>query len=229
MSKRRFFKKRRKSGLTVKKLDKKIKKLAKKIEVKEKSSLITLQLTGGTDTDFPLNELARGTATGQRVGDQVHMKRLMMTIQLLIPQLDLEGTDTTTAWNLEYKQDSMRVILLIDKQNNNSDAAPVISTILENAGNQAQKIKSQYDYMFVNGPYNRRRYKILYDRVHVLSQFGPQEKFIRINKSLNHKVNFSTDNGNGTDIVDNKIVIIFIPEGNQIEVAYSSVIFYTDA
>ncbi len=222
-------KRKRRPRASVKRVNKKVNRLIRSIETKEKTTLAGIQLTGGTDTSFTLNEMIRGTATGQRAGDQIVMKRLMITVRLLIAELLLNGTDTTVPWTLTYKQSSIRVIAYLDKTNNNNIAAPATSTILENAGSQAQKIKSQYDYMFVNSKYSLGRFNILYDRVHVLSQNGVQEKFIKINRALNHKVNYSTNNNDGTDIIDNRVHILFVPVDDQISIAYSSVIFYSDA
>ncbi len=223
-------KRKRKPRVSVKKVNKKLNKLIRSIEIKEKNTLASLQLTGGSDTSFTLNEMERGNANGQRAGDQIVMKRLLITVRLLIPELLFNATDASqTNWTFSYKQSSMRVIVYMDKQNNNASPAPATNTILENAGNQAQKVKSQYDFMFVNHKYNILRYNILYDRVHVLTQNGHQEKFINIRKSLNHKVNYSTNNNNPTDIIDNRIHILFIPVDDQIQIAYSSTIFYSDA
>ena len=220
-----FLARKRKSKLTLKKVDKKIQSLKRLIEIKEKETLSALELTGGTDSNFALNFMQRGEANGQRIGDQITLKKLMVTLHMLIPKLDLDITST----DITYKQTSMRVLAVIDKKNNNSGAAPVISQILKNAGNQFQKIKSQYDYMFVNSKHSIGKYKILYDRVFNFTQNNIQERIVSFSRSLNHKVNFSTNNNDGTDIIDNKVELIFIPLNDDIMIGYSSVIFYADA
>ncbi len=214
--------------VTVAKLNKKVNKMRSKVEIKELNKIEVMQNTGGTDSAFTLNTLVRGNASNQRIGNKIYMKLLELKYRLKIFANVYNGTDTNINWTLGYDQDTVRVLVILDRQNNNGSSV-VINEILENAGTQSQKIFSVYDYKFVDSLRDTQRYKILYDRVHYLSQNISQDINVRKFISLNHKVSFSDGNtGTATDIINNAIRIVFVPSLNNAEFGFSTNLWYSD-
>ncbi len=215
----------------VAKLSKKVNKLIAKVEIKENYVTFSDQAWTATDEIFILNGMLRGVLNGQRVGEKIYMKNLEIRIRSRLADSALVGSDSTQpVWTLAYNQQAVRVILIMDKQNN-QQAGLVIGQILQNFATQAEKITSVYDYKFVDSKNQKIRFRILYDRVHILNQNGSrQDLMIKINRRLNHKVNYNDGNaGTGGDIVNNALRLLMIPEFSVGIFDLSAVLKYTDS
>ncbi len=227
-TKKRFFK--RKARVNLKTLNKKVNQIQSKIEIKESNTIESLQTTAGVDQGFILNGLSRGSGNGNCVGEKVYMKQLKLTIR--IKQKNnaiLSGDSTQPTWITEPLDNMCRVIVFINKQNNLGTSVN-INEILASASGQSQKIRSEYDFKFVDSKFEKLQYKILFDRVfYTIQGTSHSDRILRIQRRLNHKVSYtSTNNGNATDIINNALRIVFIPENDNIDFAFSSVLYYSD-
>ncbi len=227
-SKKRFFK--RKAKVNLKTLNKKVQQIQNKIEIKEKNFVQALITTGGADQGFILNGLFRGAGNGNRVGEKVYMKQLKLTIR--IKQKNnaiLSGDSTQATWNTTPLDTQCRVIVFINKQNNLGSSVN-ISEILASAAGQSEKIRSEYDFKFVDSKFEKLQYKILFDRVfYTIQGTIHSDRILRIQRRLNHKVSYtSSNNGDATDIINNALRVVFIPENDNIDFAFSSVLYYSD-
>ncbi len=224
--KRRFNRSKR---LTIAKVNKKVDKLQSKVEIKELDTFQVLALTGGIDNAFSLNTMGRGNQNDQRVGNKVYMKLLELKVRIKLALTDQIGTNTgLDGWTLTYQDGTMRVLLVMDRQNNGA-AGIDVSQLLINSGTQENKIISVYDYKFVDSLRDKIRYKILYDRTFYISQNIVQDIQIRKFIRLNHKVSFNDGNtGSATDIINNDLRLVFIPNNNNLQFSFNTNLFYSD-
>lgn len=226
-----FISRKRRGKLTLKKVDRKVQKIKNSIEIKESAKDVQLSDFASIDREFLINGLVRGNGNGARVGEKITMKHLKVSFRLKqINQLILSTNSTSATWTTQPLTSLVRVIIFLNRQNNLSNTF-AIGEILQNAGSQAQKMQSQYDYKFVDSKNQKLKYKILYDKVFQLIQGQNRSDIVvKVKRALGQKVSFtSSNNGDGTDIVNNKLAILFIPENNTCQFAYTSLLYYTDA
>ncbi len=186
-----------KQSVTVKNLDRRVKILSKRPETKHVSNVESF-------VDIPLgvsfvllNGMIHGDAWGTRDGNQVKMVNIQYKLKLF------NDTILTT---------STRTMLLVAK--NPRSTIPQIGEILSDTSNNTALILSQY----VKGKAFKNNFRILYDRVHVLSGFedGNNTKFVKVNKLLGEKTAYiqGQNNGDITDIENNAVYSIIISDVN---------------
>ncbi len=226
-SKKQFFNRKKKNG-TLKSLNTKVNKIIRSVEIKEKYLLSALTLRAASALLFEFTGMARGTANGQRVGEKIKMKSIDLHVRLQINDALLDGTDTSVAWTLAHSFTQTRILLFIDRQNNASTTQAVNELLIDNASFD-ENITSVYNESFVGTFRNKGRYKILYDRVHYLSQRTIQDKVIKINKSLGQIVRYNTGSaGIGADIIDNNLKMVLINNTGLVTTAVSANLRYED-
>ncbi len=229
MGKKKFFKK--KTKLTLKKVNAKVAKIERSIEVKEfYKTLAETGLTG--DVGIVVNGMQRGDANGQRDANKISCKNVKIQLRMELLSQTLDGTDTTQpTWELDATDNTrVRVMLVVNKQNNLS-AGFLISEILRDAANQVTKQNSQYNYDFVSKE-DRNKYRILYDKSFLFMPLqNGADRVIKINKSLRMNTIYSdSDLGTGADIINNKVELLIIPERlATMRFAFTSVLSYTDS
>ncbi len=211
---------KRKNGLTLKKVNNRVSRMKAKIEIKEKSFVQTAEALPATDTGFVLNGMSRGSNNGSRVADKIYMKNINLNYHLeMKTQLVINDTPLSTF---------VRVLIFVNRQNN-GDTTFDMTEILTDTANQNAKIVSIYEYRFVDKD-EKLQYKILYDKTHFLIQGQNGSGLIkRIKLRLGHKVNYNSSNlATGADIINNKLELVFIPENTNLNVSVSSVLSYSD-
>ncbi len=214
---------------SVKKLSKKVNKLINSQELKQLVKVVSLTSIAGNDTGYSLNGIARGNAVGQRLGNKIFMRKLKIKIRTKLNITAYIGDDSTAAsWSLSYLDGSMRAIIFLDRQNN-GDTGIAISELLSSVASQEDKISSDYNYDYVDNGRDKKRYRILFDKVVYMSQNLKQDVIWKRQFTLNHKVNFNQSNaGTGADIINNDLRLLFIPMNGNLDIAFNSTCFFTD-
>ncbi len=226
-----FLASRRKKKLTLKKVNAKVNKINRSIEIKEFYKTVDeVALTG--DIGVLINAMQKGDNNGQRNSNKISMKRFKIQIRFQIINQNLEGTDSTVPWTLTSANNTrVRIIVVINKQNNLSNTFD-ITEILRDTGTTVAKANSQLNYDFVSAKKQKNKYRILYDRTFM---FMPTEngsdRLIKINRSLNMNTVFNDGNaGTGADIINNKVELLVVPERfTTMRWAFTSTLFYTDS
>ncbi len=221
--------KSRKGNLTVKKLDKKVNKMIRSVEIKEKYIIEELADLNGVSTAFVLNGLQKGSNNGNRIGERIKMKSLLVRYRIKQTSNSIVGTDTTIAWITTPLSCMTRVMIIVNIQNNESDTL-LNSEIYEFNANTTANLLSPYDLKYVGISGERLKYKILYDKTHYSIQGTINSDIVReVKLSLNRSVYYGPgDAGNGLDIIKNKLFILFTPENDNVDHGFSSVLRYTD-
>ncbi len=217
--------------LTLKKVNAKVDKIKRAIEIKEKYKTVAEGALDG-DKGILINDMQKGDNNGQRESNKIQMKYCKIQLRFQITDQDLDGTETTTPWTLTSTDNTrVRVILIINRQNNLSNVFDV-SEILRDSTNTVTRQNSQLNYDFVGAKGQKNKYRVLYDKSF---QFNPimngSDRLIKINRTLNMNTIFSdADNGTGLDIIGNKVELLIFPERlGTMRFAYTSVLFYTDS
>lgn len=224
--KTKYYNKKKKSDHT------KLVSLSRKValftpEVKEKYFTRVYAASTISSTFTPLNILSQGTANGLRLGNQVRLKSMTLNLLANIETKDiLVGTDSTqTAWTLTGTIGELRVIIFCNNQNNNSNTS-TLSEILRYAGSSRAAISSVYNLDFVG---YKRQYKILYDKYFALSNMAaPHFRNLKVTIPLKYVVNFSSNAGDSTDIIDKDIRILIISNSVQVNYQWAVRLRYTD-
>lgn len=148
-----------------------------------------VNLTYATPNFQLLNGLQVGTGPNQRIGRQVTVRSIQLAYSCQVP---------TSSPNIG----SVRVMCYVDRQCNGTIPATLASSILE----------VDPLHLAPRGMDSRRRYKILYDRLHDLSalttggnlSITSARWYYKFRRPL--EVNYNAGNvGNATDIVTNAI------------------------
>jgi len=219
----------RKSKLTVAKLDKKVNKIISSVEIKEHYILQNLTDLGGTSTGFVLNGLQKGTDNGERIGERIKMKSILVRYRIKQNSNSVLGTDTTVAWTSTPLSCMTRIMVIMQIQNNESNVLTNSDIYEFNASTTANLI-SPYDLKYIGISGEQLKYKVLYDKTHLSIQSTMSLDVVReIKLSLNRSVYYGPgDAGNGLDIIKNKLFILFTPENNNVVHGFGSVLRYTD-
>ncbi len=216
----------RTNNMSVKKLNKKVNKIISNVEIKEHYGFSDLALRGASNFTFTLNAMQLGTANGKRIGSKVKMKNIMTNIILTQNALVKNGTDTSVAWTLAWIATQVRVLLVLNRQNNNTMPLPMTELFKRAATNQ-QIMGSVYNQDFVG---KGKKLKVLFDKYYDINNLSaPQFTNIRIFKQVNIVTNYSTDNGDATDIIDNDLRLVFIFQNGAVDMSFDSVLTYTDS
>lgn len=187
-------------GLTLKKVNSKINKLASSVEVKH---LEVADTSGGIDYDLTWNghgiRIAEGISQGDqenaRTGTKVTLKRIEMRFDCY-PGV----TGMPNAFN-GYTPRFARFILFIDKQGNTYDPGWTVAELLQVTG-------SVYS---VTSPQNwdtRKQYRILYDKVVRLTNTSDYAHYWKKTINLgNLNVQYDATSG---DVRTNELVMVAI-------------------
>ncbi len=216
-----------------KSLKKKVTSLARKValnepETKELYTLRQFAVSVANDEFTSLTTCQQGNANGTRIGDKIRLKSVTINILVkLANPNELVGTDSTQGlWSLTGGNEYMRVMLICNKQTNNS-ATNFIGEILENAGSQINKQFSVYDLDTVGW---KKKYAVLYDKlIQVSNMSGSPYANIKIFKKLSYIINYNSDNGDETDIIDKNIQLLIINDASDIDYGFSARVRYSDA
>ncbi len=205
-------------------LQKKVSKLQKSSEVKFRTFTHLFQALTIGETSFLFNGLLKGTSSDQRVGDSV--KLLSIVYRSLITH---QGTDRTF----------VRVILYIDRQNNNVTTFESDEILLNTSSNLDATI-SVFEPMFVG---KNKKYQILFDEYFQVTSgtisgnsgvtanhTGTQshDRIIRKVIRLGHTVRYSGNAGNGLDIINNALRVLYITDDAQASMGHSVKLMYID-
>ncbi len=220
-----------KPKLTLKKVNRKINKLANQIEVKEFYKTIVETALDG-NKGIVLNGMVKGDDNGQRQGNKITMIKIASILRLKLIDNEWDGDDTSIPWVLEAQNASIvRVILLVNKQNN-EDAVFDLTEILRDGTTSVKAQTSMYNIDFVQNSKMKNKYRILYDKAfHLTPNQVGADRIIKINKSLRMNTLFNDLNlGTGGDIINHKVELLILPhKTGTMNYAYNSVLSYTDS
>ncbi len=180
-----------------------VRKLKSVLAIEKKAH--TLTVAGAIDdagSIFQLTNIAQGDTNQLRDGNQ---------IKVLYVGGRIQWTQNDTA-----RITFVRTMIVQDRQQI-ADAAPAVGTVLQSASVNA--------YLNTN---TLGRFKVLYDKVHTLSDTGTEAVFLRVNLPMNSKVRY---NGTAlTDIQKNGIFLLLISTQpiNTPSVASSLRVRFTD-
>lgn len=157
----------------------------------------------------PLNTLNRGTQNNQRIGSRVRLTGLNFRF--------LGATALTGKF---------RVLLLWDKQNNNSNTQVPSATLFDNTTTDADIIISTYNADNVG---KKERFQILYDSGAVdLRSDSMSHKYINKSLRLGQHTSYTGNTGNPTDIDDTCISVYLISDSINVIHGYSVRLSYVD-
>lgn len=199
----------------VKKVEKKVNRIASNIEDKVKFGGVAT-LTGIQSTvpyTVLLNGLSQGTDTGQRMGSEVNWKYIDLRIFLGI------------ATNAFRAESTFRVMLVKEKP----ALGGSLSLTSLFGSTQPESIDT---YNYDNRDF-KTRFMIFYDQVHRVDGIV-FSKFINIKKRLNFKTNYSRGNaGDVTDIDTNSLWLLIFTDyptdTTSLGYKYAYNLFYEDA
>jgi len=155
-----------------------------------------------TGSIYPLTNMAQGTTYNTRDGNSIKLTSLLIRLRTIMNTASNEAT--------------VRFIVFIDKEYNNISTIQV-TDVLENA-----------DYLNPVNHTNGKRFKILYDKYHVMSVTGTQGQYKRIFLKLNHHAKYA-DNSTTNQREGNMFVLAISDQAtNQPGLAYYSRIRFLD-
>lgn len=188
---------------SVKSLDKRIKKINKKAELKHVDTFDNLTAIPTTGLIIPLNLSTQGNTDITRLGDDIQATSIQWRLQIIA--------------DADLLEDSMvRMLIVWDRQPNG--AAFTIAQLLDNTvitGN----LQAPYNHSF------QERFKILHDQTirnnpSVLLDFDvatgssttnqPTRKFVRGKRQLSRTVKYNGNAGTIADIITNSLSAVFI-------------------
>lgn len=176
----------------VARLESKVKNLVKDvdaIEAKNQDAAIAATTFNWTGTLSSLVNIGQGSGVGQRNGDEIQWAGVDFRYHLY--------QSTTNIITMA------RVILLIDFQNQ----LTATSDLLSNTGG-ALACMSMFNRQ------NRARFKVLYDKTHVLDQYDTAQTYVHVNipaKKLKGTTEFQT---NTSTVTKNMLKILYISNIN---------------
>lgn len=212
---------------TVKKLDKRVKKIENEIELKYVDFVNTAFSATAAPAGGLLNAIERGTPPNNRIGNEVRATSVQIRYNIF------------NAIPAEFPQ-IIRVIVFYDRQANGGNPG-FIGASSTNALLDNDVITNP-----VHAPYNqntRMRYHVMYDKVHVLipqsdTQTGlgmvPHEMFIRKHIKLGRKTRYDANNIPAAiaDISTNSLWVMVVADATYADpptMNFSSRFFFKDA
>ncbi len=206
-------------------LQKRVTKLQRSSEVKFKTATHVFAGLDSGNSNFLLNGITKGSNSDQRIGDSVKLLTLVFRSAFVH-----QFTDRTF----------IRIIIYMNRQNNNSSMIDVDEILLNTTGN-LNKIISVFNPRFVG---KGKKYQILSDdsfETHAgaisgnlgstNSNPGQNDHTVHLNKviKLGHIVKFSTgDTGSATDIINHALRILIISNDDQSDYGHSFKLMYLD-
>lgn len=229
----KFYKYKRKSARKKKSNTTKINSLVRKValnapEVKElyKTRPDAASVVG--PITITLNGLRKGVNNAQRIGNKIRLKSLVFNLNArCLDANEKTGTETSTPWTLTATQSEMRVILYMNKINNQSNLVTT-GEVLRFSGSTRDQLVSVYNKSFVGW---KLKYKILYDRHFMINNMGNGRGIISIRKMvpLKNIINYNGDIGDASDIIDNDLRVKIISSSTDMEYSWTTCLRYTDA
>lgn len=131
-------------------------------------------------TIVPLTAIAGGTLNYQRVGDNIRLSNLNLRYGAIMDPLTIHT-------NLR---------ILVFRDNMNLGTIPAVTDVLQVAGSSIAPLSHLYDRAF-----NEKRFTVLYDKMHQMSNTGTNgfaaSRNIKLNSIVNYMGPLSTDEGKG--------------------------------
>ncbi len=117
--------------------------------------------------------------------------------------------------------------MLIKVVQNNNVATFTSTEIFHNSSTTIQMLNSMYNKDFVG---RGKKYRILYDKYFTISNLSgsPSKRKINIFKKLGIDAIYTANNGDGADILKNRIDLLFVTASNEMNVGYRSLIRFKD-
>lgn len=185
---------------------KKLAKRVRKLEVSKERKTIDSQVTNQASNTVPvfiqLTNIVQGNTDITRIGNKI-----------MITGVQLKYTVTDTVTN------PVRIMLVLDKQTNGALLAA--NDILEDSTTGDAIIS----------PRNRDeslRFRVLYDKVHLISVNGQASAFVSKFIKLNVPVKFDGNAGDITDLTSNSLVIMHVATVAAASLNLFCRVFFTD-
>lgn len=210
---KRKYKKYKKNGLTLKKLDYKIKKMARNQESKIFDTIRNDQTTQADGIFWTINNMAQGIEVTERIGDKASISYVKLDFVCKI-----QSTDPASL---------VRIIVFLDKQNE----ITTVTDILE-FSNPITVIGGIQSYQSEYYRDTRKNYKIIKD---IKLQMNPTDKLM-VSKKVKFRCNINTLFQNAsTTIQTNSIKVLALSTADTVSGAvppqlymYSRVFFKDD-
>ncbi len=200
--------------------------MIRNVEIKDLYDGSSISQRTNSTHSFTLNEIQQGTSDQARIGEKIKLLNLTISLYLELFSPELEGTETSTPWTLTGTTADIRIMLIKVVQNNN--VATFTSTeIFHNSSTTIQMLNSMYNKDFVG---RGKKYRILYDKYFTISNLSgsPSKRKINIFKKLGIDAIYTANNGDGADILKNRIDLLFVTASNEMNVGYRSLIRFKD-
>ncbi len=170
----------------------------------------------GVDTvgphQFTLNVIEQGTENNKRIGSRVKLMGLNFRF------FAQTGTSSLA-----------RVLIIWDKQNNNSTALTPLADLLKHVATTTQSLFSVYNSNHVGGT-QKERYKILYDSgvINIDADGSPSFKLVNKNIRLGMHTSYTGTDISPADIDDNAISVYTIVNDVNLVYGWSVRLSYMD-
>ncbi len=192
----------RKKRKPVRKLNKRVSALEASKERKIIDTQLTAQVSNTTPSLVELTNLAQGLTDTTRIGNKIMLSGL---------QFRYLAKDTV--------QNSVRVMIVQDKQTNGAifAAADVLAdvTAIDNVASLRNRDESL-------------RFRVLYDRVHLISLTGKDSVYVSKFIKLNVPVKYDGNAGTIADITSNSLAILHVSEVASSNITGFWRVFFTD-
>ncbi len=181
-------------------------------EVKTISNFRTYAAAALGVSQFAINTMQQGVGDELRIGDVITLKSIEFNLNI----------------RCTVAESVSRVLLLLDKQNNNAATPVPASQIFDNNTSNLQTCNSVYNPDTVG---KNKRYIVLWDSgiIWVDNNTAPFKYTCRIRKRLGWKIHFNGNAGTAADVIDKCLSVYFIGADANINWGYSSNVHYTDS
>ncbi len=159
------------------------------VEFKQIETPIQTQAVSTTATIIQLTNILQGNSNLTRDGDQIKLTALLFKYFYVI-----NSSATSTA---------LRVMIVQDKQTNN--AIYTIGSLLEDSTADDAIVSP----LNLN---NKYRFRVLYDKVHIVNISGSQKGYRKIFKKLDLKIRYGANAGTIADVRSDSLSIVLISD-----------------
>jgi len=214
----------------IKNIQIKIKKMENKKELKYKDTTHNVAPDTTGNAVSLCSGLVRGDEYNEREGDNIYAKSLRFSYILTKPSVAVDASSPP------YQ---VRMIILWDLARNGQNAVQLFTGVAPTDEEEANAVFDDRDGMTtINAPYyhgTRDRYKILYDKIHVINSTNPQvNNSIVVRKSIplsGAKITYTDvgDTGAVSELVNRSLIFINFTSGSATTALnFTSRLFYTD-
>ncbi len=194
-----------------------IAKLKASNEIKHNYFNQTLTPSTAVNQFFVLNEIATGTTNETRIGNKIVLRNVEVNIKILntaVADADSIGVTSST-----------RILLFVDHHNDNRGNDFSILDLLKDTASQDGMITSVYNRDFVG---KGEKVTVFYDKYFANPIGGIIERVIKIRKLLRYRVDYTSDAGNKSSILNHAVTLLIIQGDIVSSITISSVLNFIE-